>query len=258
MTRAAYLRMYLPADIADETGQGFVDPDHPGHPSALRAARYGLVSESLDDDGYMTEWRGERWVCPRHARLRMLQGVLAFHNAYAEAGGRFVIPESTARRAAEELDRLCTNQPGLRSHILTSAWHVPPRWFLCFVNEEKEIVDTAGGKGVRYRTGQSSAAERLRRALDALKRAGFTEAITGEIEELFDWVQDFSAEAMVELHYGSVSGLFSEGDLVLDDSAEEIWASVEALERGDVQEAQSRYLELAGRWSQVLAVGYNS
>jgi len=258
MTRAAYLRMYLPIDIADALGQGYVDPDHPGDPGAVRQGAYGLVAESLDDDGFLTEWQGEHWICPRHARLRMLQGVVAFHNAYGEVGGHLLIPEATARLATDELERVRRSQPGIRSHILTSAWHVPPRWFLCFSKEEKELVEVAGGTSLRYRAGRTAAVMRVRRALDALQRAGFTRAITGDIEELFDWLEGFPAECMLELHYGSVSGMFADGELVMDDSVEEMWESVEALERGDLSEAQNRYVELAGRWSIAMSVGQHS
>lgn len=258
MTNAAYLRMYLPADPAESLERGYVDPEHPGSDTALRYGRFGLVAESLEDDGFIVEWNGERWMCPRHARLRMLQGVLAFHNAYGDAGGNLVIPEATARVAADELERLRHDQPEIRSHILTSAWHVPPRWFLCFTPEDKEMVETAGHPTVRYRTSRVQAVSRVRRALDALHRAGFTRAITGDIEELFEWLEGFPDACMVELDYGSVSELFEAGQLAMDDSAQEIWDSVEALERGDLPGAQEIYFELAGRWSLAMAVGYHS
>jgi len=258
MTRAAYLRMYLPADPAVTPERGLVDPEYPGDVDGLRYGRYGLVAESLEDDGFIAEWHGERWMCPRNARLRMLQGVLAFHNAYGDAGGHLVIPEATARVAADELERIRHDQPEIRSHILTSAWHVPPRWFLCFSPDEKELIDSAGHTCVRYRTSRSSAVVRVRRALDALHRAGFTRAITGDIEELFEWLEGFPDACMVELDYGSVAALFGDGQLAMDDSAQDILESVEALERGDLTKAQRRYFDLAGRWSSAMSVGQRS
>jgi hypothetical protein len=251
--------MYVPADPAETCERGWVDPEHPGDTNELRYGRYGLVAEPLEDDGFMAEWNGDRWMCPRNARLRMLQGVLAFHNAYAEAGGHLVIPEAMARVAADELERIRHDHPEIRSHILTSAWHVPPRWFLCFSPDEKEMVEVAGHPTIRYRTSQSSAILRVRRALDALHRAGFTRAITGDIEELFEWLEGFVLDScMVELDYASVAELFPVSQLAMDDSAQEIWESVEALERGDLTEAQERYFELAGRWSLAMSVGQHS
>lgn len=257
MTRAAYLRVYMPMEIAGVSGRGYVDPDHPGEEGSIRQSEFGLVTET-PDEGFIAEWFGERWTCPRNSQLRVLQGVVAFHNAYQGVGGHLLIPEATARLATEELDRVRRSQPGIRSHILTSAWHVPPRWFLCFSQDEKEVVKVASGLSVRYRTANSSATTRVQRAVNALRRAGFTNAITGNIEELLEWLGGFSAECMVELHYGSVSEMFAESELVMDDSVEEIWESVEALERGDLVEAQQKYVELAGRWSLAMSVGQRS
>lgn len=252
MTRTSYLRVYLP--LTDFTGlQTHVVQDS----ELLSNSRYGLIGEPLTDDGLLAEWNGERYMCPRNAHLRVLQGVLAFHNAFADHGSRLIIPEATARLAAEELERIHRSRPDVRSHILTSAWHVPPRWFLAFAPDEREIIDH-GQVAVRYRTRRLSASGRLQRALDALERAGFTSSITGEIEELAEWLAEFREDALVELDYGSVAAMFTDQDLVTDDSVEEIWESVEALEAGDLMEARNRYIEMATKWSEAMAVGFNS
>ncbi len=257
MTRAAYLRIYVPADTRERPVYGYVEP-RVTHGRVLQSGRFGLLAEPLDDDGYITEWRSEHYVCPRHARLRMLQGVVAFHAAYREAGGTYVIPEFTARLAADELDRMFSESPETRSHILTSAWHVPPRWFLAFEGEEKEIKEIRGQTGIRYRAAIEPATQRVRRALTAVERAGFDRSITGEISELLEWLEGFPRNAMVELDYGSTAHFFSESELVLDDSAELISMSVEALERGDFMEAQQHYFELVGRWQEAMTIGQSS
>jgi len=252
MTRTSYLRVYLP--LAEFGG---LEP-HVSHPDCeLRENQFGLVCEPLTDDGLLAEWLGERYMCPRNAKLRVLQGVLAFHNAFEEHGARLIIPESTARIAAEKLEQLQRGRPGMRSYILTSAWHVPPRWFLAFAPDEKEVLD-GGRLAVRYRTRRLSATGRLRRALEALHSAGFTSNITSEIEELAAWLNEFPEDALVELDYGSVADMFGDQDLVTDDSAEGIWDSVEALESGDLAAARNRYIEMASKWSAAMAVGFNS
>lgn len=256
MTRAAYLRVYLPADPSDRAVHGYVEPALTPT-RTLRAGRFGLLAEPLDDDGYIAEWRDEHYVCPRTARLRMLQGVVAYHAAYRDLGGSIIIPEYTARVAADELDSIFTERPGLRSHILTSAWHVPPRWFLGFQPDEKEIIDSRH-MGVRYRAAIEPATQRIRRAVQAVEEAGFDESITGEIEELLEWVDSFPRNAMLELDYGTVALAFSDSDLVMDDSAELIWMSVEALERSDLLGAQQHYFELISRWHEAMAIGQNS
>lgn len=253
MTRTSALRVYLP--LTEFTS---LDPHVDDAHGALRESAFGLISEPLAEDGLLTDWHGERFMCPRNARLRMLQGVLAFHSAYGDAGGRLIIPENVAHLAAEELDRIYHQRPHLRSHILTSAWHVPPRWFLCFDPDEKEIVDTRRTITVRYRSRRLSATGRLNRALAALRRAGFDEAVFGELEELADWLDGFPEEAMVELDYDTVAEMFPEGELVTDESSEEIWKAVESLEAGDLDGAQDRYMSMAARWSEAMAVGFHS
>ena len=257
MTRAAYLRVYITADASEHPVFGYVEPTVTST-RVLRSGKFGLLAEPLDDDGYVAEWRGEHYVCPRNARLRMLQGVVAFHAAYRDIGGAYVIPEISARIAADELGRLFSERPNARSHILTSAWHVPPRWFLAFNADEKEIVEPRGATGVRYRAAIEPATRRIRRALVAVEAAGFDESITGEIAELLGWLDAFPRNSMLELDYATTAQFFSDSDLVLDDSAELVWMSVEALERGDFMEAQQHYFELVGRWHEAMAVGQNS
>jgi hypothetical protein len=251
MTRTAHLRAYLPLAEFSRL-QSHVPGDE-----AMRQGRFGLLSEEPSEDGLLAEWNGERFMCPRTVRLRVLQGVLAFYSAFEEYGGHMLIPEHTARLAAEELERLQQDRPEVRAHILTSAWHVPPRWFLAFAPEEREVVD-AEPVTIRYRTQRLLASSRLSRVLGALHGAGFAEPVTAEIQDLADWIEAFPEGAMIELDYGAVAQMFSPQDLVTDESADEIWESVAALERGEYAEARSLYIEMAAKWSTMMAVGFHS
>ena len=60
--------------------------------------------------------KGVTYVCPRFPRLRMLEGVLAFNNAFPDAA---LIPKTELVSASEELTRLRDQSPAVRSHILT-------------------------------------------------------------------------------------------------------------------------------------------
>lgn len=255
MTRSAYLRVYIPGELASTMGLGRVRPHPSGSAPYLRAGRYGLLSEPLLDDALVVEWQGRRFVCPRHPRLRMLEGVMAFHNAYSAIGGELVVPESTARRAATELRRLLEATPHARSHILTSPWHVPLRWFVLFDPSERAVVGDPA-HGIVYRTSRSDASGRIETALEVLAGADMEQTVVDEVAQLGEWLGEFPAEALVELDYGEVAGLFSEQDLALDDSAAEVWSSVEALARGDWEKAGEEYAAVAGRWARAVAVTY--
>lgn len=254
MTPSSFLRVYIAADKfpAQEPAP------HSGALQTLRAGRYGLLSESMHEDALHAEWSGRRYVCPRHPRLRVLEGLLAFHNMYGEIGGDLIVPETTARRAGRELQRLYEKRPAERSHILTAPWHVPLRWFSAFSAEEREIVQAPDHLRLRYRTLLTLASQRLERALIALKEAGFDGSVTDDVEELAEWLDDFPEDSMVELDYGGVARLFGESDLVLDESAGDIWGSIEALETGDMDEAIERYSAMAARWAPAVAVTFSN
>jgi hypothetical protein len=253
VTPVAYLRAYLPGDQLEVVEHLASAPSR-----VMVRGRYGMWCESSRDDAFVIEHRGRRYVCPRHPRLRMLEGLLAFRNAYPAPAGRFLVPEAMARRAAEELEEIRSRQPGTRSHILGSPFHVPPRWFAAFDPKERRLVSTPAGLTIRYRTAQRSALRRLQKAVRVLEAASFDEAVVGQIEELVDWVRAFPGEALLELDYGGVAGLFSEGELATDESAAEVAASLEALHRGDPDEAGEQYSRVAGRWFRAQSLTFAS
>lgn len=259
MTRVAYLRVYLPMEVlAPEERRRWEFRAGPTRIEPLpfiAETDYGLLSEPLGDDALIAEWSGRRFVCPRNPRLRVLEGVLAFHNAYP---GSRLVPEEVVRRAATELERLRQVRPRARSHILTAPWHVPLRWFAAFSPEEREIRDTKSGPVIRYRTAREAASDRLTRAVEVLEDAGFDEEIIEEVEGLAEWVAEFPSDALVELDYAGVARLFEPGDLVVDESAADVWASLDALERGDFEEATVHYTTAATRWAEAQALTYSN
>ena len=144
----------------------------------------------------------------------------------------------------------------MRSHILTSAWHVPIRWFAAFTHEEKEIYETERGLSVRYRTSMSSAQERVGRAVQIVEGAGFDPGVVGQVESLDSWLRRFAADSMLELDYDRVAELFSDGDLVLDESVADTASSLHALEQGNYEEAGAFYAAIARRWGRVQALAF--
>jgi hypothetical protein len=241
---SAYLRVYVPDD-----GRALVE-HIPRPPSrVLGRGAYGVSFESPREDVFLAVVGGRGFVCPRHPRLRMLEGLLAFRNAYPPSVAAALVPESLARRAAAELDRMRARHPEARSHILTSPFHVPPRWFAAFHPRERELVQSPGGLTIRYRTSRGAAVRRLSRARRILERAGFDEETVSQVRDLMDWLREFPADALVELDYGGAARLFAEGELATDESAEDVRAALRSLERGDFDEAGEHYGRVASRWA---------
>lgn len=253
MTFAAYLRVYIPGDDRP-VAEHAPDP----RPRVLARGAYGVWFESSREDSFVIERGGQYYVCPRHPRLRMLEGLLAFRNAYPAPVSSSLVPESLAHRAAAELDRLHVRHPGVRSHILTSPFHVPPRWFAAFNPKERELVPGPGGLTLRYRTGRGAAVRRLQRARRILERAGFDEETVTQVGDLLDWLRGFPVDALVELDYGGVARLFTEGELAIDETAEDVAASLRALQRGDFEAAGEHYSRVVARWAHAQSLTFAS
>ncbi len=185
----------------------------------------------------------------------MLEGLLAFRNAYADSVA-VLVPESVAERAANELERIHARFPGVKSHILTSPFAIPLRWFAAFDQEERVLHEEEERMNVLYRTPLSAGLKRLRRAIRVLEGAGFDDVIVDQVRDVVGWLEEFPREALLELDYGGVADLFDSTDLVLDESAAEIGASIEALARGDLDQAGEHYAAAASRWAHAHALAY--
>jgi hypothetical protein len=251
---AAYLRIYVPwtgGPVQRATAAAG------GGRRVLVRGEFGVWNEPARNDAFLLEWRGRRYVCPRHPRLRMLEGLLAFHNAYPEPAGPALVPQMVAERAADELGRIHALSPGARSHILTSPFYVPLRWFAAFDPSERLLErDGSGALGIRYLTRRGAALDRLRRAVEILESAGFDEGIVSETGGVSRWMDPFPEDSVVELDYGGVTALFGEGELATDESAAEVADSLSALETGDLHEAGGRYAAVASRWAHAQSLTY--
>jgi hypothetical protein len=250
--RSAYLRVYLPRERA-----GRWPPHTPPRRTrrTIRASDHFVWEESTRDDAFTTEWNGGVYVCPRYPKLRMLEGVLAFRNAYGGLS-EMLIPERALRAAVEELADIRSSSPEARSHILSSPWHVPIRWFIAFDAADREVVRKPAGLTVRYLSELGDALDRVTDAVDVLEDAGFDESVVEPVGELADWLSEFSGDALLELDYGGVAGLFTEVDLAMDESAAEIHSALQALEEGNVRQAGMLYANIAGRWAPMQAITY--
>ena len=253
MAKAAYLRVYMPAERVGYYPE-HLPPADGGR--VLTRGMFGVWDEAPSDDAFITEHRGRRYVCPRYPRLRMLEGLIAFRNTYPGLTASLLVPERVAEAAVRELERI-HSRGRVRSHILTSPWHVPLRWFAAFVPDERELVDLGGdGLTIRYRALLGDALRRLRRVVDVLDEAGFEEHVIDQVGDVVTWLEGFPADALVELDYDEVAHLFPDGDLVVDDSAAEVAALVEALDEGDLERAGEAYATAVSRWAHAQSIAH--
>lgn len=209
----------------------------------------------LTSDGFYTEWNSNQYVCPRNVRVRMIEGILAFAKTYP------MMPTITETQRDEymlELSRLRRQTPYSKSHILSSAWHVPLRWFTAFGSKERELYDASGRPSIRYRATVGDAIDRVRWARTVLDSAGFAEQVVGRVDDLERWLAGFTADALVELDYGAVAASFPEGDLAFDESADDIRTSLLALEADDFDASRDAYERVARRWATPQSYTYSN
>ena len=249
MIPAAYLRVYVLESEAAAWPAHVTGPTRP----VISASAEFVFGESGTDDAFVAEWEGRRWVCPRHPRLRMLEGALAFSSAHP---GSMLLSEPTLQELVEELESLRSIAPDARSQILTSPWHVPLRWFSVFRSEDREMYNAPDGHSVRYRTAVGKGAARVKRAVAILETAGFDDSIIDQVRELERWLDRYDPGSLVELDYSRVATLFSGADLALDDSAELVNASLSALYELDYDRAGRAYGKVAERWAKAQALSY--
>jgi len=245
VTKTAYLRVYSP------DGSESDDPV----PAFVRA--YGLLSETEGEGDWVVEWKGARMLCPRHLRLRVLESTIAFANAFRGLGSG-LIPEAAARAADRELRQYQREHPSHRSHVLTSAWHVPVRWFTAFQPEDKEIYEVEGRPRLRLRVDLAVAIKRVSNALGVLRGLEVFQGPAEDLAQLLDWIEEFPLGSMLELDYSDVSDLFDPQDLVFDDSVELVRRSLEALVDGDMMAAGENYGRVVSRWAPAFSVTFSN
>ncbi len=240
MISTSYLRVYVEHDGIEQESHAAARSSH----SAIHSDGRFMWSESLREDAFRTTWHGIDFVCPRNAWLRMIEGALAFTATYPRIA---LIDEDERESFKRELAEL--RGPNRRSHILTSPWHVPLRWFGAFSPSEREIYDRPDGLGIRYRTNLGDAIDRVGWAIRVLDGAGFAEPVIDQVRDLERWLAEFPAGSMLELDYDTVAAHFSDGELTFDESASDVRESLEALERGDSVASRTAYARVASRWA---------
>lgn len=265
MVPSSYLRVYQPLDSFDpkerERWLAYVESGA----KVPRAFSYrdvafahggntGIMYPALAEHAYAKKRNGTWFVCPWRIRLRVLVGLLAFRNSLPVDLADHFVPEFEAEKAVEELEALRSDQPEMRANIATAPWHVPLRWFVAFEDAERCYSREDERSRISYETDIANARTRGRRGLRILETSGLPVAVVDLVRELGDWVDDFPSESLLELDYGGVADLFTSDELEGDRSAGEVWACLEALELGDLDESNRRYSDLVAWWSRVQAL----
>lgn len=148
-----------------------------------------------------------------------------------------------------------------KTHVITSTWLIPPRWFSLFSMED--LLDGKNGRKrfIIFRSDIDSALVRCERALSIIRKTFGPGPLVGEVEDLMTWLTTFDSKSIVELDYGGLAELLNQvapiserNGTETDTSVADVWESLEALDTGDGLVAGRAYQRLMSRWRGVSAL----
>ena len=214
-------------------------------------------SYSNIDGAHFLEVDNKKYVSPWSSAIRDYNAFDDFSNSLPSSIIKYFIPKIVN----DSMQKTLQNIEDKVSHILSSTWSIPPRWFALFSPEERTRgVDNNGHFSI-LRTSISNAKGRCTFTHQAVKSAFGEGMVEGEIAELLAWLEIFDRKSIVELDYGGLAtflhnSLLSNGELGLeaDSSVEDVNSSIAGLASGDGALAGKGYERLVTRWRRVAAL----
>ncbi|MBW3576885.1 MAG: hypothetical protein KY462_03930 [Actinobacteria bacterium] len=185
-------------------------------------------------------------VCPLQLAERHAAALLAFRQQVPDPAADQFFSREEMWAAAATVDRLMRPP-----HIREASWEVPLQWFAAFDAAERRFRGPSAGRSARlaYLTTVEAALDRLDRAISVVEaRVDDGGGIGAALTELVDWLANFHDDSLLELDYGGLATTIPAADLATDLSCEDLWATIDNLERGHAYLAVSGYEALQGRW----------
>jgi len=217
----------------------------------------GDLSTFKSDGIHLLEIEGKRYIAPWSTTTRCWTALDDFKSSLPTSLIPFFIPqklEESIKLSGEIIEDKV-------SHIITSTWSIPPRWFALFSPEDRLRENNKGGVFTVLRTTIASAKQRAAFTHQSVLDAFGTGPIEAEINDLIKWLEIFNSKSIVELDYGGLAiylnnllVLNGEAGLEADTSVEDVASSIAGLASGDGALATRGYERLVSRWRKVAAM----
>ena len=227
------------------------------HAAGIRAliGRPPTMMPVIGEHAFVTDVDGVTLLCPWRTRIRACEASGDFRELLPDELADTFLPRPVAEIAEDELEQWRIENPELHTHILTSTWQVPLRWFVLVEPDEREValgVASAGttrvtGRQLVYRTAMSRARRRTARALAVLRSTLEDSMVTAAVEDLGRWLEEFHPRSLVELDYGGLVHLLDDAELHQDESARDVAEALAALTEGDGERAGAAYGRVTAR-----------
>ena len=260
----ASLRVYEPIDsfeVADQLRWSQIAITSPtGWDEQVRSLKRSITNEppNLKPDGaHVLDHEGKRYIAPWSTAARCWAALDDFKYTLPPSVIKFFIPQTIEDSINSTIDIVEDKV----SHILTSTWNIPPRWFALFSPDERLRGVNEDGHFTIMRTAITNAKTRCTFTHQAVLGAFGEGAVEGEVAELLDWLEIFDPKSIVELDYGGLATylnkqLIENGEVGLDadTSIEDVTSSIAGLASGDGALAGRGYERLVSRWRRVSAL----
>jgi hypothetical protein len=213
---------------------------------------------ALNADGaHLLEIDGKRYIAPWSTTKRCWAALDVFKSLFPPSLIPFFIPQKLEE--AIKLSREIVEDKV--SHIITSTWSIPPRWFALFSPEDRLRGNNKHGAFTILRTIIANAKQRATFTHQSVLSAFGSGPIESEINDLIKWLEIFDHRSIVELDYGGLANylnnllvLNGEAGLAADTSVEDVASSIAGLASGDGALASRGYERLVSRWRKVAAM----
>jgi hypothetical protein len=209
------------------------------------------------DGAHLLVHAGKKYVAPWSTAARCWAALEDFKYTLPTSVIKFFIPQTIEDSIKSTIDIVEDKV----SHILTSTWSIPPRWFALFTPDERLRGVNEDGYFTILRTSITNAKTRCTFTHQAVLSAFGQGAVEGEVAELLAWLEIFDGKSIVELDYGGLATylnkqLIDNGEVGLDadTSVEDVTTSIAGLASGDGALAGRGYERLVSRWRRVSAL----
>jgi hypothetical protein len=214
----------------------------------------GKLSDFRTDGVHLLEVNGKRYIAPWSVITRCWAALADFKSLLPPSLIPFFIPqklEESIKISNETIEDKV-------SHIITSTWSIPPRWFALFSPADRLRGKNKDGVFTVLRTSIVNAQQRATFTHQTVLDAFGNGPIEAEISDLIKWLEIFDKRSFVELDYGGLATYLNilllkngEEGLEADTSVEDVASSIAGLASGDGALASRGYERLVSRWRKV-------
>ncbi len=257
----AFLRIYEPLDsfeVQDQARWSQITLEAPTRAEEQKRALIRIITcepQNFKTDGaHVLDHHGKLYVSPWSTMTRCWAALDAFKLTLPQSVAGYFIPIAVEDLIREQTEIIEDKV----SHILTSNWSIPPRWFAIFQPEERLRGENDDGPFTIVRTSIAKAKTRALFTHEAVFSAFGQGPVEAEISELIAWMEIFDKDSIVELDYGGLALYLKkvltgngDGGIDSDTSIEDVNTSIAGLASGDGALAGRGYERLVSRWRKV-------